>query len=234
MKNRVIYISFMIAVSLIVACNKWGNQDNSSYWGHGFSMGYGLGCYDDRAVMMNDLRITEEQADRIADIDAKYRKQYYEHRGNFVKIDSLRKEHRREIDNLLDKSQQTRFGRIYNRNWSDWGRHHGRRYMGDYYGHGYGMGYCSGVYSTNEYMKQNLGLDDAQIKKIDEIDAKYRELYYTNRNDFNKIDSLRVEHKKAIDKVLTEEQRKKFSDSYENRWRGWGHGRGMGPGMMGY
>ena len=97
-------------------------------------------------------------------------------------------------------------------------------------------GFFKYYYSSNDYMRQDLGLTPDQENRISEIDAQYRDLYYKNRGDYNMIDSLRLDHRKAINKVLTPDQRKKFSDAYDNRWRGWGHGRGgrMGPGMMGY
>jgi Spy/CpxP family protein refolding chaperone len=235
MKSKMLFI-FMSVLLLTSACGRWCNSGTDNYWGHGFGMGYGSGCYDDRNSMMNDLGITNEQADKIAGIDAKYRKEYYENRGDFNKIDTLRQEHRKEIDNVLNDSQRNRFSSAYNRSWGGWGRQYGRRHMGNYYGDGYGMGYCSGLYSSSDYMKQNLNLNDEQVKKINEIDSRYRELYYSNRSDYNKIDSLRAEHRKAIENVLTPEQRKLFNESYDNRWRGWGHGggRGMGPGMMGF
>jgi Spy/CpxP family protein refolding chaperone len=235
MKKSIVCM-FLIAVgSLAFACGR-GGPGGDSYWGHGFGMGYGMGCYDDRASMMGDLGVTGEQANKIAEIDAKYRRLYYENRGNFDKINTLRQEHRKAIDGVLNDSQRNRFGNMYDRRWSGWGRGYGRRHMGDYYGQGYGMGYCSGLYSSVEYMRQDLGLTDAQAKKIAEIDSKYRDLYNKNRDDYNRIDSLRLDHRKAIVNVLTPEQRKKFSGAYDSRWRGWGpgRGRGMGPGMMGY
>jgi Spy/CpxP family protein refolding chaperone len=235
MKKPIMYLFLIAAASLAFACGGWGRGDDN-YWGHGFGMGYGTGCYDDRGSMMSDLGLTGDQTNKIADIDAKYRKLYYENRGNFDKIDALRKEHRKAIEGVLNDSQRKSFDNVYNNRWGGWGRGYGRRHMGDYYGQGYGNGYCSGLYSSSKYMRQDLGLNDTQVKKIAEIDSKYRDLYAKNRDDYNKIDSLRLEHRKAIENVLTPEQKKKFSAAYNNRWRGWGpgRGRGMGPGMMGY
>jgi len=232
MKGGIAFI--FIAVLLTFGCSKSGGPGDGTYWGHGFGMGYGMGCYEDSDDMMRDLGISGAQTDKIAEIDARYRKQYYENRGDFDKIDALRQKHRKEIDDLLNDSQRSKFGNVYDRSWGGWGRGYGRRHMGDYYGSGYGMGYCAGLYSSSDYMREDLNLTDEQVKKINDIDGKYRDLYYKNRNDFNKTDSLRIEHRREIDKILKPEQRKRFSESYENRWRGWGHGRGMGPGMMGY
>ncbi len=233
-KSFKIYLLLLI-LATVISCSKSGNQGNDYYWGHGFGMGYGMGSYDDRGQMMSDLGITDQQADKIAGIDEKYRRLYFENRGDYDKINSLRQEQHREIAGVLNDSQRAKFENSYNMHWKNWGRDYGRRHMGGYYGEGYGMGYCSGLYSSSDYMKENLALSDDQVKKIDDTDAKYRDLYYKNRDDYNKIDSLRIEHRKEIEKILTPEQRKKFSDSYDRRWRGWGYdGSRMGHGMMGY
>ncbi len=233
MKKIIFCIILITASAFVFACNMSGS--GSDYWGHGFGMGYGMGCFDDQNSMMRDLGITSDQAKKIADIDENYRRQYYDNRGNFDKIDSLRQEHRKAIDAVLNDSQKNKFDSEYNNRWSGWGKGYGHRHMGDYYGQGYGLGYCSGLYSSRQYMMQNLGISDDQAKKIEEIDSKYRDLYSQNRNDYNKIDSLRQEHRKAIEDVLTPEQKNKFQDDYNSRWRGWGPGRGMmGRGMMGY
>lgn len=238
MKKLIIYFIPVILFSLTSAYGMGRSSGDYDYWGHGFGMGYGSGCYDDRAYMMRDLGINKDQADKIADIDTKYRELYYKNRGDYDKINELRQEHRKAIDEVLNDSQRNRYERTYENRWGGWGRGYGRRHMGDYYGNGYGMGYCSGIYSSREYMTEDLNLTDDQAKKIADIDSEYRDLYYKNRGDYRKIDSLRFEHKEAIEKVLTPEQREKFNEAYDSRWRGWGpgrgRGRGMGPGMMGY
>ncbi len=128
--------------------------------------------------MINDLALTDEQAEKIAAIDTKYRRLYYENRGSYDRIDRLRQDHRKEIDNILNESQRKRFSSVYDRRWSSWGRNYGRRHMGDYYGHGYGMGFCSGVYSSSDYMQRNLDLTAEQVKQINDVDLKYRDQYY--------------------------------------------------------
>lgn len=236
MKRIIVWAFLVAAASVALACGRGLGPGNDRVWGHGFGMGYGMGCYDDRGAMMSDLGLSEEQAKKISEIDAKFRALYYENRGDFEKIEALRQEHRKALDGVLNESQRGKFDGIYNRHWSGWGRGVGHHHMGDYYGHGYGMGFCSGLFSTREHMQQNLGLSDEQAKKIADIDSEYRELYSKNRNDYGRIDALRLQHRKAIEGVLTPEQKKKFADAYDSRWRGW-HGRsdrGMGPGMMGY
>jgi Spy/CpxP family protein refolding chaperone len=115
----------------------------------------------------------------------------------------------------------------FGRNDSNYGRH----------GHGmeYGRGYGSGCYDQEDEMQKLLNLTDDQTKKIINIDSKYREKYYANRGNYKKMESLRTEHRKDIEKVLTPEQRKEYSNQYNRRWRGRGPGSDydeMGPGMM--
>lgn len=222
---------FLMLVSLTVSSCKNDRADEGYFWGHGFGMGYGAGCFEERGEMMNQLGIKGADADKIASIDEKYRRLYYENRGDYEKIDALRIKHREEIKNSLGADQQKKFDGIYSKRWENWGHAYGRRNMGDYYGHGYGMGFGSGCWGSRDSMTEYLKLSPDQADKISAIDNKYRDLYYQNRNDFNKIDSLRVNHRKEIGDVLTPEQKKQFSEIYDNRWRGRGH---MGRGMMGY
>lgn len=234
MKKVILFITILFIVSLGFACGRNNGARDGYYWGHGFGMGYGAGCYEDRNYMMNDLNLTNDQADKIADIDAKYRKLYYENRGDFDKIDSLRREHQAAIDKVLTDDQKSRYDSTYNNKWGGWGRGYGRRHMGDYYGHGYGMGYGAGCYQNRGYMMNDLGLTEDQANKIGDIDEKYRNLYDKNRDHYDKIDELRREHRNAINDVLNSEQRDKYSGVYDNRWRGWGGHMGPGRGMMGY
>jgi len=223
----------MVSCILLISC-KDRYAGNNYYWGHGFGMGYGSGCFDTQNMLVSDLRLSKEQAAKIENIDLKYRQLYYENRGNFDKIDSLRQEHKKEIESVLDEKQKQTYNSIYANRWGGWGPKFRRRHMGDYYGHGYGMGFGSGCYNNSDAMMQNLGLSSEQVKKIDGIDVKYRDMYFRNRGDYKKIESFRLEHRKAIEKVLTPEQRKKYSEAYDYRWRGWGPGGMMGPGMMGF
>ncbi len=230
MKKLLIYFCFLGIVSLVFACGP--KSDNS--WGHGFGMGYAGGSYDDRDNMIRDLGISNDQADRIAAIDAKYRELYFKNRGAYKKISELRGEHKEAIDEVLNDRQIDRLDRKYYLYWGDWGREYSRHAADGYYGKGYGLGYCSGLYSSEEYMKKDLKLSDEQAKKIADIDSRFRDLYKQNKKNYSKIDELRIEHKKAIEDVLSPEQKKKFTDTYNSRWRARCGSRLMGPGMMGY
>lgn len=94
-----------------------------------------------------------------------------------------------------------------------WGHHGG----GWGYHHGYGMGY-----GNMNYLADELNLTDQQVDKIIKIDAEYNARYYQNRDNYDKIYSLRQEHRKAVYDVLTDKQKKKFDATFDSR-RGFGN-----------
>ncbi|MFH0974600.1 MAG: hypothetical protein V1874_02325 [Spirochaetota bacterium] len=97
---------------------------------------------------------------------------------------------------------------------SAWGRRGG-------YCDGPGAGYGAGPRHL-EYMQSELGLSDQQVKQIFDIGTQYRQKYFENRNNTDKIDELRIEHRKAVQSVLTKEQQEKFNkirnNNCRNRW----------------
>ncbi len=97
-----------------------------------------------------------------------------------------------------------------------WG--HGPGYMhGPGWGHGRGFGHL-------EFMREELGLSEAQAEKIAKIDSEFRYKYFKERDNFNKIEALRTEHRKAVEGVLTPEQKKKWDELFNNRdRRGYGY-----------
>jgi hypothetical protein len=104
------------------------------------------------------------------------------------------------------------------------------RGMGD--GTGAGCGGCDGKgggpggFHHLEYMKTELGLTDEQVKKIFDIGTQYRQKYFDNRGNPDKIKALREEHRKAVDSVLTKEQKEKREKLFESGSHR-GHGKGM-------
>lgn len=172
MKNFFLLLLLAALSFAHVSCKKEMSGDEY-YWGHGFGMGYGAGCFENRDNMMSGLGINNEDALKISEIDEKYRSLYFEHRGDYDKIDSLRQKHKEEIEKILGEEQRVKFNDVYSRQWSGWGRMHGRRHMGGYYGEGYGMGYGSGCWASSESMKDALGLSPEQEEKIADIDSKY-------------------------------------------------------------
>ena len=108
-----------------------------------------------------------------------------------------------------------------------WGN--GQGHMGPGYGRGYGHmgpGYMNNNFGRINYLKEWLGLNDKQVEKIFKIGSKYRGLYFTNRGNRDKVYSLRTEHKKEIENVLTKSQKEKFN-SRRNRGNSPGY-RGCG------
>lgn len=105
------------------------------------------------------------------------------------------------------------------------GGHHG---SGMYGGPGIGMGQH---FHHIDRMQYFLGLSDEQADKIYKIDRDYSDRYYQNRKNYDAIEKLREEHKKAILKVLTKEQKEKWEDFIENRNDRYerGNRRGYGP-----
>ena len=75
-------------------------------------------------------------------------------------------------------------------------------------------------------MQYYLGLSDQQVEKIFYIHQEYREKIFKNRKSFDTIQKLREEKHKAIEKGLTEDQKKKFNDWYKFKNRGRKYHRG--------
>ena len=103
-----------------------------------------------------------------------------------------------------------------------WGRGNGFC-NGPGYGRGYGYRGGPGMSGRNiDSMKYELDLTDNQIKKIFKLGSEFRGKYFENRNNRDKIQSLRIEHRKAIENVLTAKQKDKYKsyNSYGGRF-GW-------------
>lgn len=84
---------------------------------------------------------------------------------------------------------------------------------------------CCGVYGQSKghgfrhlsRLQESLDLTEDQVKKIFDIGTEYREKYFENRNNPEEIKALRVEHRKAIEEVLTESQKEKFNNYYARK-----------------
>jgi Spy/CpxP family protein refolding chaperone len=83
-------------------------------------------------------------------------------------------------------------------------------------GFGPGMG---GDFRHLNFMQKELGLSDKQVKQIFDIGTQYREKRFENRNNPDKLDSLRSEHRKAVESVLTKDQLEKYNDLRNNNCR---------------
>jgi Spy/CpxP family protein refolding chaperone len=76
------------------------------------------------------------------------------------------------------------------------------------------------------YMQQELNLTQDQQDKIFKINQDFRQKMYDNRKDYIKCAELRVEKLKAIDAVLTKEQKEKLASLHAKRGAGRGCRRG--------
>jgi len=102
-------------------------------------------------------------------------------------------------------------------------------------GMGQGGGMCGGPgmgmgqpFHHLDKMQYFLGLSDEQVDKIYKIDRDYQDKYYQNRKNHDAVQKLRTEHSKAIENVLTKEQKQKWEDFKKNH-HGRGERRGSGP-----
>ena len=98
-------------------------------------------------------------------------------------------------------------------------RGHGRG--GDCPHRGYAKHHRGGghIFRKLDFMKERLGLTDAQVKKIFDIHQKYEKLMFQNRGNVDKMMELRLERRKEIKKVLTTEQRKKYDEMFLKRMK---------------
>ncbi|HOO71425.1 MAG TPA: hypothetical protein PK926_06655 [Spirochaetota bacterium] len=100
-----------------------------------------------------------------------------------------------------------------------------------HHGYGYHHGYYNGYgYHHIEFLKDELNLSEKQVEAIIKINSDFRVKFFKNRDDAKKIEVLRAEQKKAVENVLTAEQKKKYTD-LETNWRGRG---GYGCGLCSY
>lgn len=105
-------------------------------------------------------------------------------------------------------------------------------------GNSYGCpGFGKGYYGHQPFrhldrMQYYLGLTDQQVEKIFNINQEYRAKFFKNRKSFDAIQKLHEEKYKDIEKVLTEEQKKKFNKMNNFKNRSWRHHRGPGGGSF--
>lgn len=91
-------------------------------------------------------------------------------------------------------------------------------------GQGYHMGYGGQGYGHLVFLKEEVGLSEEQVDKVIKIDSEFNAKYYKNRGDYDKIEALRTEHRKAVEAVLTPDQKKKldeFNGNRNGRWYGY-------------
>lgn len=118
---------------------------------------------------------------------------------------------------------------------------------GDLFARGYGRGDCPGrgygkhhrgpghFFRKLDFLKAELGLTDEQVKKLFDIHQAYQRKFFENRNNVDRILELRAEKHKAMKKIMTAEQQKKFDELFMRRGpRGKKGFRGRGECPRGY
>jgi Spy/CpxP family protein refolding chaperone len=94
-------------------------------------------------------------------------------------------------------------------------------------GEGPGPGFEGGPgYGKHSYMKKELGITDKQEQQMFDIGTKYRQKFFDNRNDPEKLKVLREEKRKEMDSVFTKEQLEKIKKFHDQKGK---RGRGHGP-----
>ncbi len=109
----------------------------------------------------------------------------------------------------------------------EWGGGYGHRGPGSGYMMGPGYGHMIGSgYDGYDSYKSELGLTENQREKIHRINSRYREKFFQNRNNRDKLYTLREEQRKEIESVLTKEQKEQFFGSQGYGRGGWYRGCG--------
>jgi len=85
---------------------------------------------------------------------------------------------------------------------------------------GPGFGYHMGSIHHLDFLQKELNLSDKQLKDVFDITQKYRQKYFDNRGNVDRTLELRLEERKEIKKVLSDEQQKKFDDLSMRKGRG--------------
>jgi len=166
-------------------------------------MGYHLN------MLQADLKLTDEQVDKIHKIDMDYAEKFYQSRKDTKESDKLWANHRSEIEKVLTKEQLEKW----------------KEFRGPRYGMGNGMHRWKDG-SRHGMMHNYLNLTDEQSVKIHKINREYHDKFFENRKDEAKIEKLREEHRKEAEKILTKEQLEKLKEFKKNH-----RGMGFGPGF---
>lgn len=90
------------------------------------------------------------------------------------------------------------------------------------YGKGWNSFGCRGF--GNSPMMRSLDLTEDQQQKMFTLSQEFRQKMFDSRNDPSKFSALRDEHRKAVESILTDEQKSKLN-SLRSSPRGFGYGR---------
>lgn len=214
MKKIFVYLAF---VAIFFAAGNMLFAQGMHGMGKGQAGGPGFG-------MMRCLNLTDEQELKIHNINKQYADKFFEARKDEAALAKVREAHRKEIEAVLTKEQLDRFNSCMgqcpnNMNMMDKSGHKGHGQMGD--------AKPRGAMMMNNY----LNLTDEQAEKIHKINMDFHHKMFKNRKNVAELEKLREEHRKEVEKVLTEEQLKKLKD-FRNHHPGYGGEFGHPHGWM--
>ncbi|HOK02935.1 MAG TPA: hypothetical protein PKX79_10305 [Spirochaetota bacterium] len=167
--------------------------------------------------MMQCLNLTEDQELKIHNINKQFADKFFAARKDEAALAKVREEHRKEIEKVLTKEQVDRLNNCMGPRGNMMGKpdHKGHGQKGDVRPMGPMM------------MDKYLNITDEQAEKIHKINMDFHDKMFKNRKNPTEIEKLRENHRKEIEKVLTEEQLKKLNEFRDHHPR---HGDGgFGP-----
>jgi len=183
-------ITALAAVLALGSAGLYARGGGPGFDGHG--TGYGP------FMISEELKLTDEQADRIHKINMEYREKAWKDRV----------EHRKAIDKVLTDEQKKKLAEMKKKRPEKRadrkGRHHDKK------GHIEGPGHMGFIYAE-------LELTDDQMDKIHRINMEYADRFHKNRNNPDGIKKLRDSREKDIEKIMTKEQLKKIKEFREKR-----------------
>lgn len=181
--------------------------------GNGGCPGYGMGMNGGPGYhgwIFEDLKLTEEQEQKIHKINKDYADKFFEARKDSDAHYKVREAHRKEIEKVFTKEQLDKINQFRN-------SHHGK-------GKGMRQGKGDGKPGM---MHDYLGITDEQAEKIHKLNMDFHDRMFKSRNNEKEMEKLRENHLKEFEKILTKEQLEKFK-SFDKHHRGMGFGPGFG------
>ena len=181
-----------------------GRGGCAGYGMYGGGMGFHLN------MLQQDLGLTDEQVTKIHKIDMDYAEKFFQARNNREESEKLWKNRWADTEKVLTKEQLEKW----------------KEFRGPRYGMGKGMHRWKDG-SRPGMMHDYLKLTDEQSAQIHKLNREFHDRFYENRKDEAKLEKLREEHRKEVEKILTKEQLEKLNEFKKNH-RGMGFGPGFG------
>lgn len=193
--------------SALIARGMWGGNDGCPGYGMGMNGGSGY-----HMMRYNDLKLTEEQEQKIHKINKDFADRFFEARRDRDAFNKVRDAHRSEIEKVLTKEQLEK----------------ARDFRGPHHGRGKGKGMMWDSDWKPGMMHDYLNLTDDQAEKIHRLNREFHDKMFQNRKNPDEIGKLRESHLKEFEKLLTKEQLEKLNKFRKNH-----RGAGFCPGFGG-